>query len=85
MNELTGWVLGHKEEQKQQQDEQNKILLQQQQQQQQQKQQNQGRKKPHRKSPAYRNFNTPSYEANLQKYNRLVIDYYLIWVTISCM
>ena len=67
MNELTGWVLGHKAEQKQAQEQQQQML-----QDQQEKERRKSKNRKHRrKSPAYRTPDVPSHGADLQRYQRL--------------
>ena len=63
MNELTGWVLGHKAEQKQAQEQQKQML-----QDQKEKEQKKNSNTKRRKSPAYRTPDVPLNDANLQQY-----------------
>ena len=63
MNELTGWVLGHKAEQKQAQEQQKQML-----QDHKEKERQKNKKRP-RRSPAYRTPDVPSNDANLQQYH----------------
>ena len=67
MNELTGWVLGHKAEQKQAQEQQQQML----QDQQEIERRKSKNRKHRRKSPAYRTPDVPPNGANLQRYHRL--------------
>ena len=67
MNELTGWVLGHKAEQKQAQEQQQQML-----QDQQEKERRKSKNRKHRrKSQAYRTPDVPPNGADLQRYQRL--------------